>query len=141
MNGPGAVTLVGLLSGADAAGVHDWHSPRSVDEIRRTVELAGWRFGHVDSVLAGDKATFLRAVGETLRFPDHYGQNLDALADCLDDLTRTDVPTLLLWDAPQVLDAQDPVATRALRGIFTEAAEAGNLPGRARFSVLQRRDA
>ena len=45
-----------------------------------TATSTGWEIEH--------KAEFLAAVGEALSFPGHYGQNLDALADCLSDLPR-----------------------------------------------------
>ena len=40
----------------------------------------------------------LAAVGEALDFPDHYGQNFDALADCLHDIGGGRDGVILLWD-------------------------------------------
>ncbi|MFB9503262.1 barstar family protein [Saccharothrix mutabilis subsp. capreolus] len=36
---------------------------------------------------ARTKSAALAAIGEAMEFPDHYGQNLDALYDCLTDLS------------------------------------------------------
>lgn len=54
------------------------------DELGR-IERAG---GAVVRVDAGrwESSTYLKAIGEALGFPDHYGANLDALADCLGDV-------------------------------------------------------
>ncbi|RNL65495.1 hypothetical protein EFK50_03345 [Nocardioides marmoriginsengisoli] len=53
-------------------------------------------FGYVDGWTHQTKAEFLAEAAETLHFPDWFGQNLDAFADCLDDLDI--VPVVLLWD-------------------------------------------
>ena len=48
---------------------------------------------------ARPRPTSSRGVGEALGFPEHYGQNFDALADCLGDVTAGDSEGwLLLWD-------------------------------------------
>ncbi len=39
-----------------------------------------------DGDSAEQKEILLKNIGEALRFPSYYGQNLDALADCLSDL-------------------------------------------------------
>lgn len=43
-------------------------------------------------------------LGEALEFPDYYGRNLDALADCLRDVNE---PTRLEWSGWQDLQASD----------------------------------
>ncbi|MEU4802668.1 barstar family protein [Actinosynnema sp. NPDC023587] len=44
-------------------------------------------FRHVVRPGARSKSAALAAIGQALDFPDHYGQNLDALYDCLTDLS------------------------------------------------------
>lgn len=91
--------LAAVLAGHEAPGIHLWHGAFDVADVRHTVEHAGWGFGHVDGWTAADsKAAFLAAVGEALHFPDHYGQNFDALADCLYDIGRGVAGVVLLWD-------------------------------------------
>ena len=63
--------------------------------MRHAVEHAGWGFGYVDGWGTETEAEFLARIGDTLGFPDYYGANLDALGDCLNDLTD---PVVLLWD-------------------------------------------
>lgn len=88
--------LAAVLAGRHAAGVHRWESALDVDSVRHAAEHAGWGFGYVDGVALDARADVLRALGDALAFPDHYGANLDALNDCLRDLPG---PTVLLWDA------------------------------------------
>lgn len=87
--------LAAVLAGRQAPGVHRWESGLDVDDVRRAVEHAGWSFGYVDGVGLEDLPGVLRTIGEALAFPPHFGQNLDALNDCLRDL---DGPAVLLWD-------------------------------------------
>jgi len=39
-----------------------------------------------------------KAFAEALSFPDHYGNNLDALYDCLTSLSEETLLILLYWD-------------------------------------------
>lgn len=97
--------LAAVLAGRHAPGVHRWDSALDVPDVQHAVEHAGWAFGYVDGAALDTVAGVLRAIGEALAFPDHYGQNLDALNDCLRDLAG---PTVLLWDAWGGLAHADP---------------------------------
>jgi RNAse (barnase) inhibitor barstar len=88
--------LAAVLAGRHAPGVHRWESALPVADVRHAVEHAGWAFGYVDGAGLDATGAVLRAIGDALAFPEHYGVNLDALHDCLRDLTG---PTVLLWDA------------------------------------------
>jgi RNAse (barnase) inhibitor barstar len=90
--------LAALLAGGVQPGVYRWHAMFEADDVRHTVELAGWRFAHYSGWLHEDKAEVLAGLGAALSFPDHYGRNLDALADCLREVAAPSGGTLLLWD-------------------------------------------
>ncbi|MDO9454741.1 MAG: barstar family protein [Nocardioides sp.] len=64
--------------------------------MRHTVEAAGRPFAHVDGALVESVPELHGALAAALGFPDWYGRNLDALADCLRDVPAD---TVLLWDA------------------------------------------
>lgn len=80
----------GLFDQSHTAGVYRIIAP--AEDVLEALRDAGWQAAEL--VEATDKAEFLALVGEALGFPAHYGQNLDALWDCLTDL-RT--PTALVW--------------------------------------------
>lgn len=63
------------------------------------------RIVRVDTSDLGGKREVLERMGEAFGFPDYYGANLDALADCLADLAE---PTTLEWSGWQTLQADDP---------------------------------
>lgn len=103
--------LAAVLAGREGPGIHLWHGAFDVADVRHAVEHAGWGFGHVDGWRGADgKASFLAAVGEALDFPDHYGQNFDALADCLHDIGAGRDGVVLLWDGWATLARADEKA-------------------------------
>jgi len=103
--------LAAILAGHEPPGIHLWHGAFDVADVRHSVEHAGWGFGWVDGWTGADtKPAFLAAVGEALDFPDHYGQNFDALADCLHDIGRGRDGVVLLWDGWATLARADTKA-------------------------------
>lgn len=127
--------LAGLLAGHVAPGLYRWHGAFDVPDVRHAVELADHRFGHVDGLVAQTRAELLAALGATLDFPDYYGQNFDALEDCLGDVGRGHVGTVLLWDAWGTLARGDARAfSVALTVLGSRAAAERGGP----FSVLLR---
>lgn len=144
--------LAAVLAGQQQPGVHRWHAAFDVADVRYAVEHAGWRFAHVDGWTASTKPEVLADLGEALAFPAYYGQNLDALADCLADVAAD---TVLLWDGWGTLAREDERAFRGILAVLTERAQAGRAdagqPGSdptasdgagvaGRFSVLLRGD-
>ena len=100
--------LAALLAGHQEPGIYHWHGAFEAVDVRATVELAGWQFGHLDGWTAGGtKAEFLVAVGDALRLPGWYGRNFDALADCLHDVGGGTDGVLLLWDGWSTLARDD----------------------------------
>lgn len=72
------------------------------------------------------KARALEAIGAALSFPDWYGRNLDALYDCLVDLSwQPDGEHVLVWSGHRQLEAADPESYRAVLAVLDDAATAG----------------
>jgi RNAse (barnase) inhibitor barstar len=111
--------LAAVLAGRHASGLYRWHAAYDADEVRRTVEHAGWQFGYVDGWHDQDRRAVLTAIGRALAFPDYYGRNLDALWDCLTDLAE---PTVLLWDGWSTLARADQETFGKVRAILIERA-------------------
>lgn len=62
---------------------------------------------------------------ESLRLPDWFGRNLDALADCLHDLAEEEPAddtdgVVLVWDRVAVLKAVDPDGYDGIRSVLGE---------------------
>ena len=88
--------LASILAGHHESGVFRWHAAFEVEDVRHTVEHAGWTFGYVDGWTGETEADLHAALAAAFGFPDWYGGNLDALWDCL--VTCLTEPTVLLWD-------------------------------------------
>jgi RNAse (barnase) inhibitor barstar len=78
--------LATILADAGKAGV--FHMPHT-DKKALIAAAKASRLAAYQIDLAGvrDKAGLLAAIGKAMGFPSWYGHNLDALADCLGDLS------------------------------------------------------
>lgn len=74
-----------LFGDAGSAGVH--HLPHgAIDDLLAGAQAAGCLVCRVDLATARNKDDMLDTIGRVLRFPEWFGHNWDALADCLQDL-------------------------------------------------------
>lgn len=82
-------------------------------------------FGHLVGPV-GSKAEALDAIGAALGFPGWYGRNLDALYDCLTDLSwQPGGEHVLVWAGHQRLADADPAGYHAILAVLDDAATAG----------------
>jgi RNAse (barnase) inhibitor barstar len=80
------VQLQAILADAAKAGVY--HLPQSdKQQLLAAAKAGGLAAFRVNLVKAGDKEQMLAAVAKALKFPDWFGHNFDALADCLADMS------------------------------------------------------
>jgi RNAse (barnase) inhibitor barstar len=125
--------LAAVLAGHHEPGVYRWQEAFEPADVGHTVQHAGWRFGYVDGWTHQDKGGLLAEVGRALAFPDWFGQNFDALADCLTDLSGPG--TVLLWDGWGPLARADRQAFDIAVDVFADrSAERPDSP----FVVLLR---
>lgn len=130
--------LAGLLAHRVEPRIYRWHGQFPAEDVRHTVEHAGWRFAAVDGWHHTTKAELLDAVGLALAFPDDYGATFDALADCLADVTAGDSEGwVLLWDGWSPLAREDP---RAFSVALSVLGGRVNADRGGRFVVLLRGD-
>jgi RNAse (barnase) inhibitor barstar len=74
-----------VLSDTAKAGVY--HMPQVDPEpLIDAAEGIGFAVFHIDLSHAKNKAEMLDAIAQAMSFPDWFGHNFDALADCLDDM-------------------------------------------------------
>ncbi len=92
---------------------------RALDEARGRGALAHL-VGPVTS-----KADALDAIGAALSFPSWYGRNLDALYDCLVDLSWQPAGEhVLIWAGHDQFEAADPAGYRAVVAVLDDATAA-----------------
>ena len=72
-------------------------------------------------------AEALDAIGAAMNFPAWYGRNLDALYDCLVDLSwQPPGEHVLVWTGYQEFEAADPDGYRAVLAVLDDAAAASS---------------
>ncbi|GIH91009.1 MULTISPECIES: barstar family protein [Planobispora] len=90
----------------------------------------------VDGTAVTTSAEAMTAIAEALSFPERFGHNLDALYDCLTDLSWLPPGEhVLVWSEPSVLSGADRPAYDAIRTVLSDAVSDGT-PQEAFLSVL-----
>lgn len=75
-----------LLRDITRSGVY--HTPQTgMPELLAAAEEAGFAVFRIDLATVRDKASLFERLATALEFPDWFGHNWDALADCLGDLS------------------------------------------------------
>lgn len=126
-----------LLADASRAGV--FHLPqRGRKALAEAAEGLGFERIKVSLEGVRDKQGFLSAVSRALTFPAWFGQNWDALDDCLSDLSWRPAPGYLvtLSHADDFRVAQPADFHIALR-IFSAAADAWRDDGVAFWTLVE----
>lgn len=110
------------LAAASDAGVLDWHG--SPDGVSAAASAAKLRFRAIDLHSAASKSELLDALAKGLKLPEHFGNNWDALADCLEDSDCVGPHgcVIVLRHAAAYRKAH-PADWETLTDIFSEAAE------------------
>ena len=115
--------MPGLVAGARPPGVYRWDPALPAQRVAAELTAAGWAARLLNGDGLGGRSAFLAACGSALDFPDWYGQNWDALSDCLRDLSwLPGAGVAVLWAAPDVLAAADARSFRTAVDVFAEAA-------------------
>jgi RNAse (barnase) inhibitor barstar len=95
------------------------------------VDDTAMRVLRIDLADCGDKSSLLARIARALSFPDWFGHNWDALADCLDDLGwLPEGGLLLLLENTAELRAAAPGDYNVTLDILAEAAAAWRARGR-----------
>jgi RNAse (barnase) inhibitor barstar len=101
------------------------HVPNAARALAETQERGALAYlvGSVSS-----KAEALEAIGAALHCPAWYGRNLDALYDCLTDLSWLPAGEhVLVWLGHRHLKAADPDGYRAVLAVLEDATTANTL--------------
>lgn len=89
-------------------------------EVAVEARLRGATVGLVGP--AGEQGALLAGIARALRFPGWFGRNLDALEECLRDLSWLAAgEVVLVWQGDAVLRHRDPTAHRVLLELLADA--------------------
>ena len=116
--------LASLLADASIAGAYHVE-PGARDGVTEAVRALDFDFTANDLNGCRDKERVLRRFAEALDFPDWFGENWDALSDCLNDLSWQPSDGYVLWlDHAQGWRDDDPEGFATLVEIADETAAA-----------------
>ncbi len=112
-----------LLSRAERAGIY--HMPFAADlALEEAAESLEYPMHRVDLTQVTDKEGFLDAIGKALNFPDWFGHNWDALADCLTDLSWMAADGyVIILDHADAFAAANPTDFATALSILQDAAD------------------
>ncbi|WP_330292396.1 barstar family protein [Streptomyces sp. NBC_00576] len=116
--------LAPVFAGSAPAGVLSWPAALPAELALEAAREAGWEAADLDLTGVSDKAALMTACATAMRFPDYFGSNWDALADCLGDLQGWPASRgrLLLVRNWQAYAAARPEEWNTLQEIFADAA-------------------
>jgi hypothetical protein len=104
--------LEALFAGDVPSGVYKLPSRTSIESVRHAAENADMRFAYVDGKDVDDKASFIKAVGESLEFPGYSAKNWDAFEESMNDLSwaASDNGYVILFDKAGGFEEAQPRA-------------------------------
>lgn len=106
--------------------------------LAKQAESLGWGVFQVDCDRARSRSAILRAIAKAVDYPQFFGNDLDALFDCLSDTLLDQKTGLFIW--LDKLHSGDPTLAEhaeAIVAVFNDAVEFARSNGRVFvFSVL-----
>ena len=115
-------------------------APRVIGPLRAAAKGAGIAWLDLDLAGIAGREAFLKRSAERLQFPGYFGENWDALHECLLDLAATGSPGAVVhWRRGAVLAKRAPDAVKTALEILREAATYWASTGRV-FLVAVDRD-
>jgi RNAse (barnase) inhibitor barstar len=130
--------LKSLLTENKLGGVFQLTSDVTHAEIEKTAKAAKLAYFHIEGKKIEKKEQFLNHASVAMHFPDHFGGNWDAFADCLEDLSWHDAKAYVV-----LFDHYDGLASHAhgqfdtLLEIFQSAVEFWREQGKPMFILLR----
>ncbi|MDP3046494.1 MAG: barstar family protein [Chloroflexota bacterium] len=117
--------IADLLAGVHAPGLYRLRSRAAGPAIAAWADQGGWRFFRLDGQRIATKADLLAACAAAMDFPSTFGQNWDALADSLRDLSWAPAARgyLVLYDGVGRLASAQPQNLAVALDIFQDAVD------------------
>ncbi len=130
--------LAELLKDVQASGVYLLDETVLTSEIEHLASDLDFTFFHLPGSRILSKQDFLKETALVLGFPDYFGHNWDALADCMTDITGGEGSgRVILFDRFDLFAESFPAEFTTAVEIFGESALFLSERGIACFVLLQ----
>jgi RNAse (barnase) inhibitor barstar len=114
-------------------------APRLLGPLRAAARRAGVAWLDLDLAGVRDRDAFLRRCSEVFPLPDYFGDNWDALHECMLDFAGSGVPGVVVhWRRGQELARRAPAAAGTGLEILRDAASYWGSSGRVFLVVVDR---
>jgi Barstar (barnase inhibitor) len=121
-----------ILENTSTGGVFSVDRRPGAQKVVDQAAAAGWRAVVLDGHRTPDKESLLREIAAALEFPEWFGHNWDALADCLREASAAAVAAggkgvCLVWTRADLLAfASTADVAHTFAGICSELAKGGS---------------
>lgn len=101
-------TVIAALQGQRTPGIYRLTTALDRNQFAAHCQQAGWQCFILEGDSIRTKTDFLQHCAQTLQLPDYFGQNWDALADCLIDLDQIATRYVVLYTQPERFAETEP---------------------------------
>lgn len=116
--------LLAILNGELSSGIYRVTSAININELSFLCKEYGFQLFYIDGKDVKTKADFFQVSAKTMNFPDYFGENWDAFADFINDLSwLSGNGYILLYNQPEYFANSDPSEWSIALDIFQEAVE------------------
>jgi RNAse (barnase) inhibitor barstar len=126
-----------MLKDPQASGVYLLEESHGAEPLEKLTRDRGLAFFHIDGRDISDKDQFLKQAALILRFPEYFGNNWDAFADCLTDMSWLEADGfVILYDQFDPFAEHSPRQFETALEILKESTEFWRNQGKALFVLL-----
>ncbi|MEW6497550.1 MAG: barstar family protein [Cyanobacteriota bacterium] len=116
--------LSAVLKGERSPGLYRVTTEVNIDELSSLCQEYGFQFFYINGKNVTSKSEFFQNCAETMNFPDYFGYNWDAFADCMNDLSWLSANGyILLYTQPENFANNDPSEWSTVLLVLQEAVE------------------
>jgi len=95
------------LTRKKTADLYRFHSSAAPATVKKFVQKKGWRYFYLDGRRIASKQEFLTACAKSFALPAYFGNNWDALEECLHDLPLANGYVILFDQADKFMQTDD----------------------------------
>jgi RNAse (barnase) inhibitor barstar len=130
--------LSDVLEDPAGSGVYLLGAGVSTEGLEKLARKTGLALFVIEGREIRDKDLFLKQTAAALNFPEYFGNNWDAFADCLTDMSWHEATGfVILYDGFDALAEHSPTDFDTALDIFKESSEFWRSQGKAVFVLLR----